>query len=257
MFISHGAPTVALENDRFTRAMRDHGRRAPRPAAIAIVSAHWQARPPVRVNVAARPGVIHDFGGFPDALYALGYPAPGAPDVAAQALALLESAGIASRAERERGWDHGVWIPLRLVYPEADIPVVQISLPAGAPPAQLLALGVALRPLRERGVLLLGSGGIVHNLARLRFGAKDAPVDPWAAAFDEWVAARIRERDLDALARYRELAPHAELAVPTTDHFDPLFFVLGTLAAGDRLAPIHEGIEYGNLSMRSYAIEPG
>jgi 4,5-DOPA dioxygenase extradiol len=143
---------------------------------------------------------------------------------------------------------------LRLAFPAAEVPVVQVSLPQPRTIPGLLRMGRALAPLRERGVLLLGSGGVVHNLRRVRFEDKRAPVDPWARAFDAWVAAQLQERDLEALAAYRSQAPHADLAVPTTEHFDPIFFTLGAALPGDRVLWLHEGFHNGNLSMRSFAL---
>ncbi len=253
-FVSHGAPTAALDDDAYTGALAGFAREQPEPAAIVVVSAHWEAHGPVRVNAAAEPALIYDFGGFPDALYRLSYPAPGSPELAAEIGGLLGEAGIAHTEETARGWDHGVWVPLRLLYPEAAAPVVEISLPLPRTPAVVMALGAALAPLRDRGVLLFGSGGIVHNLRRLRFGEKDAPVDDWAAAFDAWVRVRLEQLDAAGLASYADAAPHAALAVPTTEHFDPLFFVLGACGDADRCSAIFEGFEYGSLSMRSFAL---
>jgi 4,5-DOPA dioxygenase extradiol len=253
-FVSHGAPTAALDDDAYTRALAAFAQAQPAPRAVVVVSAHWEAHGPVRVNAVARPPLIYDFGGFPDALYRLSYPAPGAPDLAAEVTALLQAAGIDTAQEASRGWDHGVWVPLRLMYPAAAVPVVEVSLPVPRTPARIMAMGAALAPLRDRGVLLFGSGGIVHNLRRLRFGEKQPPVDDWAVAFDEWVRTRLEQLDAAGLAGYRDSAPHAALAAPTTEHFDPLFFVLGARADADRIAPIFEGFEYGSLSMRSFAL---
>lgn len=219
-----------------------------------MVSAHWEAPGPLRVNAAPRPELIYDFSGFPQELYRLDYPAPGSPVLAAEIVETLAAAGLHTALETARGWDHGVWVPLRLGFPEATLPVVELSLPVPRTPELLLAVGRALQPLRERGVLIFGSGGIVHNLGLLRWGGEDAPVDDWARTFDEWVMGRVLAGDLEALASYRLRAPHADRAVPTSEHFDPLFVVLGA-AAGARADLIYEGIRYGNLSLRSFALE--
>ena len=242
LFVSHGAPTTALQTEgSFARALRDFAGRTPRPRAIAVVSAHWETREP-RVTGSAAPPLLYDFGGFADALYAVRYPCPGAPELARRIAALIPGAAVDPR----RGLDHGAWTPLRLLYPQADIPVVQVSL-SGDP----AALGRALSPLRDEGVLVLGSGGAVHNLRRVDLSAEDAPVRPWARAFDEWLAREVAGLDPDLeLSR----APHAALAVPTPEHFDPLRAVLATARPGERAVPVFEGFQYGTLSMRSFAV---
>ena len=228
----------------------------PRPAAIVVVSAHWEAPGPVRVNAVKKPDLIYDFGGFPPALYELTYPASGSPWIAEEALTLLADAGIPAAREDSRGWDHGVWIPLRLLYPEAEVPVVEISLPLPRDPDTVLRIGAALAPLRRQNVLLLGSGGIVHNLRLARLDRETGPVDDWARAFDAWVRERVEARDFAALARYSELAPDAELAVPETEHFDPLLFAAGAAREDDRIDEIATGFQYANLSLSSYAFVP-
>jgi 4,5-DOPA dioxygenase extradiol len=254
LFVSHGAPTLALEAGPYAEALARFGA-GERPRAIAIVSAHWTTDWVVGITSADRHRIIYDFGGFPEALYRLPYPAPGAPQVASRAAQLLQEAGFSTRLDSVRGLDHGAWIPLRLAWPAADVPVVQIALPE-VPPEALLRLGAALAPLRDEGVLVVASGGVVHNLAEVRFG--DAgPVDRWARAFDGWVAGRIAAADTDALARFRELGPHAALAAPTTEHFDPLLVAMGARRPADRIETVHEGFQHGNLSLRSFALRPG
>lgn len=254
-FISHGAPTVALTpNSDYARALVNWARQMPRPDALVVVSAHWEAPGPVRVTSGLNPPVIHDFGGFPEPLYAMTYPAPGAPGLSAEIVSLLTAAGVPAILDPLRGWDHGVWIPLRLAFPAPEIPVVQISLLASAVPEEILMVGRALVPLRRRRILLVGSGGVVHNLRLLRYEAEEAPIDDWAHQFDHWVRARLGENDPGSLIRYRELAPGAGLAVPTTEHFNPIFFVLGAMSEIDRVSDIHEGFQYGNLSMRCFEV---
>ncbi|HET6203232.1 MAG TPA: class III extradiol ring-cleavage dioxygenase [Planctomycetota bacterium] len=252
VFISHGSPMVLLDDDAYTRAIRRLGEAIPSPAAVLVVSAHWQRPLPIRVTGHPRPPLIYDFGGFPDELYEVSYPCPGSPELAAEIVSLLERGGFPAGTDASRGLDHGAWVPLRFAYPTAEVAVVEVSLPAGESPADLLRVGQALAPLRERGALLVGSGGIVHNLRRVAFDRKDAEVDPWARAFDDWVRDRLRAGDLESLISYRELAPHADLAVPTTEHFDPLFVVLGSGHEGERVIDLYEGFQYGNLSMRSF-----
>jgi 4,5-DOPA dioxygenase extradiol len=248
LFISHGAPSIALEQDDFTRAVSAYGATLAGARAIVIVSAHWQARD-VRVNAVARPETIHDFGGFSDALYRIRYEAPGDPALAREIAALLGSYAL----EEERGWDHGLWVPLRILFHEANIPIVEIAQPYPTTPEELMRIGRALAPLRDRGVAIVGSGGIVHNLRAIHLSDKDAPVDDWANEFDAWFATHLAARDFATLSRYRDLAPHATLAVPTPEHFEPVFITLGATRPIDTLTTIYEGFHYGNLSMRTFA----
>ena len=253
LFVSHGAPSAALEDDAYTRALGAWARGRPRPRAVVVVSAHAEALGPVRVNTAAHPPLIYDFYGFPQALYDLRYPAPGAPDLAREVARAFAEAGLDPVLDAQRGWDHGVWVPLRLLFPAADVPVVAVSLPAPRTPALLMAMGAALLPLRRKGVLLVGSGGIVHNLHRLGRDDGETP-EPWAAAFGSWVDERLQAMDREGLSAYASRAPHADLAVPTSEHFDPLFFVLGALDSRDRVQSVYEGFRYGTLSLRSFAL---
>lgn len=253
LFVSHGAPSAALEDDAYTRALGAWARAHPRPRAVVVVSAHAEARGPVRVNAAPHPSLIYDFYGFPRALYDLRYPAPGAPEVAREVAAALAEAGLEGVLDAQQGWDHGVWVPLRLLFPAADVPIVALSLPVPRTEALLLAMGAALLPLRGNGVLLCGSGGIVHNLRRL--GPDDGNASfPWAVAFEAWVTERLMALDRDGLRAYASQAPHSELAVPTSEHFDPVFFVLGALDSRDRVESVYEGFRYGTLSLRSFAL---
>jgi 4,5-DOPA dioxygenase extradiol len=251
-FVSHGAPSIALEDDGYTRALAAFGASLA-PTAIVVVSAHWEASRPVRVNADARPELVYDFGGFAPELYRLTYPAAGAPELAREIGGRLEAAGMEHSLTTGRGWDHGLWVPLRLAFPAASSPVVEVALPRPRTPAELLAMGRALAPLRDRGILLLGSGGAVHNLSRIHFEGKDALVDEWARGFDDWLKGALEERRDNELLAYRERAPHADLAVPTDEHFDPLFFALGA-AEGESVRWIYEGFQYGNLSMRSLVL---
>ena len=256
IFVSHGAPTVALEPGRFGAALAAFAARLPRPRAILAISAHWTSASEVRVTSAARNELVHDFAGFPAELYQVRWPAPGAPDVAARAVALLEAAGIRARLDPARRLDHGVWVPLRIGWPDPVVPVVQASLPE-APAAALLRLGAALAPLRDEGVLLVFTGGVVHNLMRLSWDAPEGAAVPWAAAFDAWIAERVARLDAAGLARWREDAPHAALAAPTSEHLDPLLAAVGAAREGDVPTTIHEGFTFGTLSMRSFALVPG
>lgn len=250
VFISHGSPMVAIEDDAYTDALARFGE-SHRPAALAVISAHWEATGPIRITSVDKPGLIYDFGGFPDALYRLRYPAPGAPELASEIADRLSAAGHGAVLDPSRGLDHGVWVPLLRAFPSADIPVVAISLQRPRSPEELWKLGESLASLRNEGVMIVGSGGVVHNLRMLH--RKDAaPVD-WARRFDDWVAERL-ERDPASILRYDRDAPHVATAVPTTEHFDPLFAVLGAAGGKGSVLPIYTGFHHGTLSMRSLAI---
>lgn len=253
LFVSHGAPSVALEDNAYTRALQSYGARLSGITAVVVVSAHWEEYGPVRVTTSPNPATIHDFGGFHDALYAMRYPAPGAPELAAEVIRLLSASGIEARADAERGFDHGVWVPLRLLLPDASTPTIGVSLPAPRESASLVDLGRALSPLRDRGVLIVGSGGVVHNLRRIDSSATDGSVANWAAAFDAWAAGKIAAKDAAGLADYRRSAPSASLAVPTSEHYDPLLTAVGATRPSDRVETLFEGFAYGTLSMRSVA----
>jgi 4,5-DOPA dioxygenase extradiol len=222
--------------------------------AMVVLSAHWEAAGAIRVTSNPKPSLIYDFAGFPGWLYEIAYPCPGDRAVAQMVAVMLERAGIEARLDPDRGLDHGVWVPLSLAFPEANVPVVQVSLPKPSTPAVLIAMGRALAPLRHEHILLVATGGIVHNLSRLAPGEETPYPDPWAAEFDKWVRDRVGAFDADALADYARLGPHASAAVPTSEHFDPLLFTAGTALPGDVVHDIYEGFRYGSLSMRSFAL---
>ncbi|HEV7890462.1 MAG TPA: class III extradiol ring-cleavage dioxygenase [Pyrinomonadaceae bacterium] len=249
VFVSHGAPTLAMEKNDTVEFLRRLGAELGRPRAILCVSAHWATRVPT-LSAAERPETIHDFGGFPAELYRVRYDAPGAPTLAARAAELLSAAGVASELSNERGLDHGAWVPLSLMYPERDVPVTQLSVQPRAGAAEHFRIGMALAPLRREGVLILSTGGATHNLRQLGHG-DEAP--DWAARFDEWLDEKIRASAYEDLLDYRRLAPHAELAHPTDEHLLPLFVAAG---AGLGEAPgrsLHRGWTHGSLSMAAYA----
>lgn len=252
-FVAHGSPMTALNHGPYANALAEFGK-ALQPDAILVISAHWQSRG-IRIASSPRPQLIYDFGGFPRELYELRYDAPGAPDLANDVKAKFESAGLPAALDDKRGWDHGVWVPLRLMFPEAQIPVLTVSLPYGQSPQELYRAGEAIRGLRNHGVLVLGSGGIVHNLRLLNWAQGDAPAEAWAMEFQQWVLDAVQRHDLPALFAYEEHAPHAKLAVPTAEHFAPIFPVLGAAGTEARLTPIYEGIEYGNVSMYSFFLQ--
>ena len=257
LYVSHGAPLFAVDAGETGPALTRWGQglRAQFPAlrGVVIMSPHWMARTP-QVMTGPQPATWHDFGGFPPALYQLQYPAPGAPALAQEVLALLQAAGVAAQGDAGRPFDHGAWVPLMHLFPEADLPVVQVALPVGAGPAEVYALGAALRGLRSQGVLVMGSGSMTHNLAEFFGGAREPA--PYVIAFSRWIESALERGDMQALLNYRSLAPHAERAHPTEDHFLPLFFVLG--AAGDDLHAnyLSREVMYSMLAMDAFALQP-
>jgi 4,5-DOPA dioxygenase extradiol len=231
IFVSHGAPTLPLEPGTAGPMLAGIARELPRPRAILVVSAHWGTAAP-RVTAAATPATIHDFRGFPEPLYRLRYPAAGSPELAARVTALLGQAGVAAATDADRGLDHGAWVPLLLMYPQADIPVLQLSLQPRLGPAHHLALGRALEPLTREGVLIVGSGGGSHNLGEW-WGYMDAPTAPaWLETFTGWVGERVAAHDVESLLDYRARAPEAARNHPTDEHWLPFYVALG--AAGGR-----------------------
>ena len=257
LFVSHGAPLFAVDAGETGPALTRWGQglRAQFPAlrGVVVMSPHWMARTP-QVMTGPQPATWHDFGGFPPALYQLQYPAPGAPALAQEVLDLLQAAGVAAQGDAQRPFDHGAWVPLMHLFPEADLPVVQVALPVGAGPAEVYALGAALRGLRSQGVLVLGSGSMTHNLAEFFGGAREPA--PYVIEFSRWIESALERGDMKALLNYRSLAPHAERAHPTEDHFLPLFFALG--AAGDDLHAnyLSREVMYSMLAMDAFALQP-
>ncbi len=239
---------LALEGGAWGQAVSAFGKQLPPLRAILVCSAHWEASGPFRLSSAEVPGVMHDFGGFPEALYALDYPAPGSPELAIEAAGWLAKAGLETLLDSERPLDHGVWVPLRYLRPDASIPVVQLSLPRPRTPELLLAAGRALAPLRESGVLILGSGGIVHNLRLLDWGGASGP-QPWATAFERWIHTQLVAGNEAALMDWKR-APGSMESVPTSEHLDPLFLAMG--ASGQSPELLYHGWQLGSLGLASY-----
>lgn len=252
IFVSHGAPTWAIEPGIIAPRLSALARGLPMPQAILVVSPHWTSRE-LRVITSPAPETVHDFGGFPRALYQLQYPAPGAPELAQSLMALLAGQGYAVKADAEAGFDHGAWVPLLHMYPKADVPVVQLSMRIGDGPEDCFRIGRALAALREQGVLIIGSGSLTHNLYEFRQG-QDRP-ETYVKAFAFWVREALERGDVDSLLDYRRLAPHAERAHPTEEHLLPLFFALGA-AGSDSVGVrcIEGGITHGVLSMDAFVL---
>ncbi len=254
LFVSHGSPMMALEPGRAGAALARLGRDLPRPDAILVVSAHWETPAPA-VSVAAHPETIHDFGGFPRALFELQYPAPGAPALGARTKALLDAAGLHTTLDAHRGLDHGAWVPLRYLHPDADVPVTQLSIQPQLSPLHHYRMGEALRPLLDENVLILASGSLTHNLQEWRGRTHDAPL-PYVADFQRWVHEAIRQQDIAALLDYRRLAPHAVRAHPTDEHWLPFYVALGAGGAGESVERITDEVTYGMLAMDTYVFPP-
>ncbi len=249
VFISHGSPMHALEPGAAGEAWEALARRLPRPKAILIASAHWETNLPILTG-SEKPETIHDFYNFPKPLYELRYPAPGAPDVAKRAQALLKDAGFTAGIDGCRGLDHGAWSPLLYMYPEADIPVVQISVQPPLGPRHHVGVGRSLRKLSQEGVLIIGSGHMTHNLRDWSRGQGQPAA--YAREFQDWVRQKLEQKDVDSLVDYRSLSPHGVRAHPTDEHFLPLFFALGAAAGSAKPERVYDAIDSGVLAMDAY-----
>jgi 4,5-DOPA dioxygenase extradiol len=232
--------------------LEELGASLPRPHAIVVASAHWETEAP-QVNAVAINDTIHDFSGFPRALYEMRYPAPGDADLADRICSLLAAAGLPGGIDRRRGLDHGAWVPLLLAYPAADIPVLQISVQSHLGPAHHARLGAALASLRAEGVLVIGSGSFTHDLRRFRGQAMDAPATPDVVEFADWMDAALVADRRDDLLAYRAMAPHAALEHPTEEHLLPLFVAMGAAGEAARAIRIHQSAMYSILRMDAYA----
>ncbi|AOW11871.1 dioxygenase [Hydrogenophaga crassostreae] len=251
VFVSHGSPTFAIDPGVAGPALTALGQRLPRPEAVLIVSPHWMTRDP-RVSTSAAPPTVHDFGGFPQALYELKYPAPGHPALAERAIEVLRAAGWAAEADPQRGLDHGAWVPMRYLFPQADVPVFQVSLPARLDGAQAYAFGRALAPLANEGVLIMGSGSLTHNLYEVRFDAPDAQGEAYALGFATWIRETLINHDHERLQQTMALAPEAQRAHPTPEHLWPLMVAAGAAGADAPVSRIEGGMSFGVLSMDGF-----
>jgi 4,5-DOPA dioxygenase extradiol len=248
LFVSHGAPTLPLDLGHPTNAfLKTLGATLPTPRAILVVSAHWDTHAPT-LTTAANPETLHDFYGFPEELYRMRYPVPGSIGLVQDTAALLQGAGLEVHADPERGLDHGAWVPLLLMYPEAQIPVVQLSLQTAAGAAHHLAVGKALAPLRDQGVLVLASGGATHNLREF-FRPAPGQDESYVPRFSAWLKDVLERGDRQSLVDYRRLAPEAVRAHPSEEHFFPVLMAAG---AGDKGERIHTAMSGASLSMDAY-----
>jgi 4,5-DOPA dioxygenase extradiol len=260
LFISHGSPDTVIADTEAAGWLRKLAAEMPRPRAIVVASAHFEVSGGVAVSSDPNPETIHDFGGFAPELYAIEYPAPGEPDLARSIAAGLRAAGFSARAVDKHGFDHGVWVPLKLAYPDADIPVVSLSIDPSRGPAHHLRLGRALTGLGAEGVLVIGSGSFTHNLGEafklLRTGARAADVPEWVTRFTGWMNDRLAESDVDALIDYRDGAPFAVKNHPTDEHLLPLYVAIGAAGEGARARLLHDSAEYGVLAMTMWRFDP-
>lgn len=248
LFTGHGSPMNAIEDNQYSRAWIGLEESLPKPTAILAVSAHWFGRG-TKINDSAHPAMIYDMYGFPDELYQLKYPAPGSPALAQRVIELL---GNAVEIDNSWGIDHGSWSVLRRVFPQADVPVVQLSVNALLSPAEHFALGQKLKPLRDEGVLIFGSGNIVHNLARIDWRMNDGQL--WAQEFDQYIKHAVTDRRFEDVVAYQHAGESAELAVPSLDHYAPLLYVLGASDESDQISVFNADCAYGSLSMTSYLL---
>ena len=246
VFIAHGAPLLAIEDNGYTRFLTDLGK-LYHPRAVILFSAHWISGTQKVSNV-EHYETIHDFGGFPEELYQIQYPASGDAILAKEVELLLTAEGISYQVDSKRGLDHGAWVVLRLLYPNADVPVISMSVNPRLTPKEQYQIGRSLRSLREKEVLIIASGGTVHNLGALQWGSHQ--VDPWAQEFDQWLEGRLFTWDLNSLFQYKDIAPHVELAVPLlgNEHFIPLFYAMGAADEVKKATLLHRSYQYGSLS---------
>jgi 4,5-DOPA dioxygenase extradiol len=252
LFLSHGAPTLPLTDTPARAFLSRLGHELPWPKAILVVSAHWETARPA-VNAVAWNETIHDFYGFPRALYELRYPAPGAPDLAHSIAERLRAAGFACDIDTQRGLDHGAWVPLSLIYPAADIPVLQLSVQAHLGPEHHLRVGHALAPLRDEGVFIIGSGSFTHDLSEFRGHGPNDPAPEWVNGFADWFDAALTEERFADLVNYRHLAPYATKNHPSEEHLLPLYVALGAAGEHPHAQRLHASTTYGILRMDVYA----
>ena len=252
LFVSHGAPTMILHDSPARRFLKSYGVQLGKPDAILVISAHWETGGPT-VGTTQKPETIYDFFGFPSELYAMAYSAPGAPDLAQMAAVLLDKAGLTVAHDPQRGLDHGAWVPLSLMYEEADIPVTQLSVQPRLGSAHHLAVGRALAPLRDQNVLVVGSGSLTHNLSEFGRYQHDSPAPGWVSEFTDWVHEKLDQGQVDDLLAYREQAPHARANHPSEEHLLPLFCALGAGGGGAQATRVHSSTTHGVLAMDAYA----
>ncbi|MDF2672018.1 MAG: transporter [Clostridiales bacterium] len=245
LFISHGSPTLAVEENEYTDFLKELGN-SIKPKAIVVFTAHWENEVTTISSRDDAFDMIYDFGGFDRELYEIKYPVNGSSKIAALLKSKLDENGIPSQMDYKRGLDHGAWVVLKLMYPEANIPVVQVSINPWLAPEEQFKIGNAIKALKQEDILIIGSGGTVHNLRSVQWGATEP--ESWAVEFDTWLIEKLRDRDKEALFNYEKLAPHAKMAVPRGEHFAPFFISLGSGFEENEPKLLHTGYNYGTLS---------
>jgi 4,5-DOPA dioxygenase extradiol len=245
---------LAIEPGAAGEAWAALARSLPKPKAVLMVTAHWETQLPMLSGNPA-PSMIYDFGGFPDPLYKIRYAAPGDPGLASRAQSLLKSAGITAGIDGCRGFDHGTWVPLLRMYPDSDIPVVQLSVQPSTDPTHHIEVGRALAPLRDDGVLVVGSGHLTHNLRDWMMAQRGRELAPYAVEFQQWVKSRLDAHDIDGLTLYRSEAPNAARAHPTEEHFLPLFVALGAAGKDAKAERVFDAVEAGVMAMDAYRFD--
>lgn len=252
LFISHGSPMMALEQSATAAFLKGLSANLAPPKAIVIFSAHFDLPGEVVITSAVAPSTVHDFYGFPETLYQVEYPAPGAPALANQIASLLADNAISTRLDEHQGWDHGAWIPMKLIYPEANIPIVEVSINSRLSAKTHFQLGRALQSLRKQGILILGSGGISHNLRELFTASPDNQRVQKVESFTAWVKEKLHHKDIKSLLNYQNEAPYARFNHPTQEHFLPLICVLGAHIKEQPISCIHQDSEYEILALDAY-----
>ena len=262
IYIGHGAPLNAIWQTPYRNNLVNFAKDHEKPEAIVVVSAHFERNIPLQITSSERPGIIYDYYGFPEEMYELQYDSPGNPKLAKQLASYLQKAGRAPSLNPHQGLDHGAWIPLSIMYPDANIPIIQLSIPIPRNPEEVFKIGQIVAPLRDQGIMFMGSGNLVHNLphtfSRMQAfgkgldGFREMPVENWAMDFDASLKEHLDDHKIDQLLYARNNLEYFHAAAPTTEHFDPLYFVLGTMSDDEGVSYIHEGFEGGSISMRSF-----
>jgi 4,5-DOPA dioxygenase extradiol len=255
VFLSHGTPMLAYGEDRYQEALHGFAKALPRPKAIVVLSAHSVSIDAIHILRTEKNTIQHDFSGFPRPLYEIQYSCPGSPELSDQIAGLFKTAGFEVKLESQAPLDHGVWIPLLHLYPEGDIPVVRISLPLNLLPAQIMKMGRTLAPLREQGILILASGGAVHNLQELQWANKNSPGAEWAVEFETWIVESLKSKNVEAILHFED-HPGTRRAHPSHEHFLPVLFSVGAALPGDDASVIFRGVEYETLSMLCFSLNP-
>ncbi|MFZ7942869.1 dioxygenase [Neobacillus sp. 19] len=248
LFIAHGAPLLAIENNEYTKFLTELGQSLPRPKAVVLFSAHWESNVQ-KVSTVDQYSTIYDFGGFDEALYKIQYPAHGDQQLSKEIEELFTESGVPYELDSQRGLDHGAWVVLRLLYPNADIPIISMSVNSRLTPEDQYKIGKALSGLREKDILIIASGGTVHNLRAVKW-IDNGQADQWALEFDDWLAHHLDKWDLSSLFNYDTLAPNAEYAVPPygSEHFIPIYYAMGAADNQKKATLLHRSYRYGNLS---------